>query len=128
MPRRTRDHGQAILGEVNVLFARPSVYTDSADEVPELMSLLRRTPDIDVVILDLPRGMQSPKRIAYLETILKRLVDRDFEVAYRTQKRGPGNFPEMQRKRTVVVGVAPGLEITWGRDLAHTLALMSGIR
>lgn len=96
------------------LVARPTVYTDSDDEIPELLSFLERC-DVPAVVLDLPRGMAAPRRVAYLETILDSLGGLGFEAEWDEQRDGSG------AKRVVVVARRDGGEPHWGRNLAETV-------
>lgn len=98
-----------------LLVATPTVYTDKDDEIPALLELLAKT-SVAAVVLDLPRGMGSPRRVGYLEEeILGGLEFLEFEAEWDEQRDLSG------RKRVVVVARRDGGEPHWGRNLAETI-------
>ena len=55
-----------------VLLARPEVWQDKPDDIPDLLNDIQDCAP-EVVVLDLPRGLASPKRIDYLDHITSRI-------------------------------------------------------
>jgi len=92
------------------LVAKPTFYSSEADEREELLDAIDDMQP-DVLVVDLPRGMQAPAHLWYLQDFCNQVRDLGFTVDWREQRVNG-------QKRVLVVGqsLARGRRPSFCRD------------
>lgn len=99
---------------MTLLVAKPRVYTEQPDEIPELLSKIRLEMPY-AVLIELPRGMASPKRWRYTAEVMFKLTQLGYAVAQREQR----NLED--KKRLVILARRDGRGLRWGSTLVDTI-------
>ena len=81
---------------MTALVARPEVWTDKPDDLPDLLAEVGRSRP-NAVTVDMPRGMAAPKRLPYLQAFCEDLRDLGYVVNWRAGRLDG-------EKRVIVVG------------------------